>query len=106
MSHCTFYREREDGNYDYVKKNLDDDTEIVIQVMTPTEYEESQRPSPEVAAEDNRITRNSYLEETDWWCVSDRTATTAELNYRQALRDLPTHANWPFLEESDWPIKP
>ena len=55
MSHCTFYREREDGNYDYVKKNLDDDTEVVIRVMTPTEYEESQRPNPEVAAEDNRL---------------------------------------------------
>ena len=23
--------------------------------------------------------------------------------YRQALRDLPTHENWPDLQESDWP---
>jgi len=26
--------------------------------------------------------------------------------YRQALRDLPTHENWPNLEDADWPTKP
>jgi len=26
--------------------------------------------------------------------------------YRQALRDITTHPNWPNLEESDWPVKP
>jgi len=26
--------------------------------------------------------------------------------YRQALRDITTHSNWPNLEEGDWPTKP
>ena len=26
--------------------------------------------------------------------------------YRQALRDLPTHDNWPNLGDDDWPTKP
>ena len=26
--------------------------------------------------------------------------------YRQALRDITTHSNWPKLEDSDWPTKP
>ena len=54
----------------------------------------------------HRATRTSLLTETDWWATSDRTMTTAETNYRQALRDLPTHSNWPNLEDADWPNKP
>jgi hypothetical protein len=26
--------------------------------------------------------------------------------YRQALRDLPSHTNWPNLADADWPTKP
>jgi hypothetical protein len=26
--------------------------------------------------------------------------------YRQALRDITTHANFPNLEEADWPVAP
>jgi hypothetical protein len=26
--------------------------------------------------------------------------------YRQALRDITTHADWPNLADSDWPTKP
>lgn len=54
----------------------------------------------------NRFKRNELLAETDWWAVSDRTMTAEETTYRQALRDLPTHANWPWLEDADWPVKP
>ena len=58
------------------------------------------------AAESNRATRDQLLAETDWWAVSDRTMTSAQTTYRTALRDLPTHSNWPHLEEDDWPTKP
>ena len=53
-----------------------------------------------------RRMRDDLLAETDWWAVSDRTMTAEETTYRQALRDLPTHANWPYLEDADWPVKP
>jgi len=34
------------------------------------------------------------------------TVSQAYKDYRQALRDLPTHANWPDLEDADWPVEP
>ena len=39
-----------------------------------------------------RRQRNEKLAETDWWGASDNTMTTAQTNYRQALRDLPDGA--------------
>lgn len=50
-----------------------------------------------------RALRNEKLAETDWWAVSDRTMTSEQTTYRQALRDLPDHADWPNM---DWPTKP
>ena len=54
----------------------------------------------------NKETRNSLLSETDWWAMSDRTMTAEQTAYRQALRDITTHANWPDLDNVDWPTKP
>jgi hypothetical protein len=64
-----------------------------------TEYDTSK-------ATENRSTRDELLKDTDWWATSDRTMTQAQTDYRQALRDITTHANWPDLSESDWPVKP
>lgn len=58
------------------------------------------------AAMVNRNKRNMLLAETDWWALSDVTMTAEQTAYRQALRDIPTHANWPHLDEADWPTKP
>jgi hypothetical protein len=30
----------------------------------------------------------------------------AMTSYRQALRDITSHANWPNLTDADWPTKP
>ena len=55
----------------------------------------------------NRENRDTLLAETDWWAIPDSPTMTAEQTaYRQALRDITSHANWPHLEESDWPTKP
>jgi hypothetical protein len=68
-------------------------------------------PEPVPAIDQLRNQRNSLLAETDWWCVSDRTATAEQLTYRQALRDLPSTAT-PALDENGqltgvtWPVKP
>jgi len=35
-----------------------------------------------------RKERDMMISQTDWWTVSDRTITQAELDYRQALRDI------------------
>jgi len=60
----------------------------------------------ETTATNNRRTRDTLLEETDWTGLSDVTMSTEMATYRQALRDITTHANWPNLEEADWPTKP
>ena len=58
-----------------------------------------------------RQERDRRLTETDWWCCSDQTPTQAQLDYRTALRDLPSTAS-PKLDENGnltnvtWPIKP
>ena len=57
-------------------------------------------------AEGNRLLRNKKLAETDWTGMSDVTMADNMKTYRQALRDLPTHKNWPNLEDADWPTKP
>lgn len=58
------------------------------------------------AAEENRAKRNSLLTETDFYALSDVTMSSEMTTYRKALRDLPTHSNWPHLSDSDWPTKP
>lgn len=53
--------------------------------------------------------RNKMLLKTDWWVLPDRTATAAQLAYRQALRDLPANST-PALDENgnltgvEWPV--
>ena len=56
--------------------------------------------------DDAREKRNNLLAETDWWAVTDRTITVEQTTYRQALRDLPSHSDWPAVADSDWPTKP
>ena len=61
-------------------------------------------------AEERRETRNSLLAESDWTQMPDSPLTDAQKAswaiYRQSLRDLSDHENWPFLLNTDWPTKP
>lgn len=52
-----------------------------------------------------RTVRNELLSETDHWMLSDTTtATQAQLDYRQALRDITdTYSN---ITDVVWPTKP
>lgn len=52
-----------------------------------------------------RSKRDAKISETDWTALTDVTMTNEMAAYRQALRDITTHANFPNLEESDWPTK-
>lgn len=62
----------------------------------------------ESRAKEHRALRDALLAETDWWALADSPTMTAEQSaYRQALRDITTHSNWPFMDgETDWPTKP
>jgi len=59
-------------------------------------------------AEDlNRYLRNAILGHTDWTQIQDNGLSeetrAAWRTYRQQLRDLPEHQNWPNLNPEDWP---
>ena len=52
-----------------------------------------------------REERDAKLAETDWWMLSDTaTATQAQLDYRQALRDITN--TYTSLDTVVWPTKP
>ena len=53
-----------------------------------------------------RSTRDAKIAETDWMALTDVTMSTEMATYRQALRDITAHANFPYLQETDWPTKP
>jgi hypothetical protein len=52
-----------------------------------------------LAFESLRSIRDKILSATDWWVLPDRTPTQAQIDYRQALRDLPQSAD-PQLDEN------
>ena len=75
----------------------------VITDATPEEV--SQRAAQQ--ADDVRNKRNHLLADCDWTMISDAPVdATAWGTYRQALRDITGHANFPYLTEADWPVKP
>lgn len=53
-----------------------------------------------------RANRNTLLAETDFYALSDVKMSDAMTAYRQALRNIPNHSNWPNLESGNWPTKP
>ena len=61
-------------------------------------------------AERQRGKRDLLLLQSDWTQMNDSpldtAGKTAWATYRQELRDLSDHANWPHLAEGDWPTKP
>ena len=54
-------------------------------------------------AKNMRIARNNLLAETDFYALSDVTMSDEMKTYRQALRDLPSQSDWPYV---DYPTKP
>ena len=55
------------------------------------------------AAESVRTQRDAKLAKTDWTALTDVTMAAEMTAYRQALRDITSHANFPHLQDSDWP---
>lgn len=62
------------------------------------------------AENSNRDLRNATLGYTDWTQIPDNGLSeetrAAWRTYRQQLRDLPEHPNWPDLQDDDWPNRP
>lgn len=98
----------QNANGDWVEKYVArdmfaDDAELGTKAEQEAEY---QATLDAATAETNRATRDAKLAETDFYALTDVTLTAEMTTYRQALRDITTHANWPNLNDDDWPTKP
>lgn len=78
--------------------------------VSPQELEELSLVTTENLKKINRTTRNQLLSESDWTQMPDSPLTDEAkalwVTYRTSLRDITSHANWPNLDEADWPTKP
>jgi hypothetical protein len=101
--------------------DIDERTQKVEQEATPSlvdgawavGWTTSSKTSDETAEYDaimaasNRGIRDGLLAQSDWTQVADAPVDVAAWAiYRQALRDITDHANWPNLNDADWPTKP
>ena len=91
----------------YVARDMYADTTVDGVTTTKAQHEASYQATLDAStATANRTKRNERLAETDFYALSDVVMLSDMTTYRQALRDLPTHKNWPNLSDSDWPTKP
>ena len=83
------------------------DTTVDGVTTTKAEHEASYQARLDAeASEVSRSKRNDLLKETDFYALTDVTLNAEMTTYRQALRDITTHSNFPHLEDADWPTKP
>jgi hypothetical protein len=98
------------GNWVYAWKEqdmfsdyTDEDGNVVTKASQEEAYTAKKIADAEAAV---RSKRDSLLAETDWMALTDVTMSAEMATYRQALRDITTHANFPNLEDADYPVKP
>jgi len=98
------------GNWveNYVARDMFADTTDEDGVTTTKAEHEAayQAGLDDNAGEAVRAKRNTLLAETDYFALTDVTMDAAMTSYRQALRDITDHANFPNLDDADWPAKP
>ena len=111
-------------NASYVIRDNEDGTQTILNYNNsdgqpqPSDleiYDELEKLKADYPMKALRAKREEKLAETDWWAMSDRTMTTEQTNYRQALRDIPANVDAkkltaPTIENGrlvfDWPEKP
>ncbi len=106
----------QDANGNWVEKYIardmfsdttetDDDGNVVT--TTKAQHEAAYQAKLDAAtATANRTKRDGLLAATDYFALTDVTMDAAMTTYRQAMRDITSHANWPNLADADWPTKP
>lgn len=97
-----FYTEVESEFFRYKKDGS------TIRSATQEEIDAEIADLAEAAAErQNRYARDLKLVETDWMVIkaveAGEEVPANVVAYRQALRDITTHTEWPHIDELDWP---
>lgn len=97
-------------------KNVVEGTPVLLDGTWTQVWETTDATAEEIAesteqqAKSVRRERNALLADSDWRIIKAQETSTevpaAWLTYRQALRDITDHANFPWLDDADWPVKP
>ena len=91
----------------WVERDMFADTTVDGVTTTKAEHETAYQARLDAeAAAAVRTKRDGLLADTDWHGMSDVTMTDAMTSYRQALRDITTHSDFPNLADDDWPTAP
>jgi len=91
----------------YVARDMFVDTTVDGKTTTKAQHEAAYQAGLDAAlATTERAKRDALLASTDYLALSDTTLSADMTTYRQALRDITAHSNWPNLANSDWPTKP
>ena len=102
----------QDANGNWVEKYVArdmfaDTTDEDGVTTTKAEHEAAHQATLDAnTATDNRTKRDGLLAATDYFALTDVTMDAAMTTYRQALRDITTHENFPYLTDEDWPVAP
>ena len=101
------YTKHVDADGNEVDSMGHDDYARTVTVTVADQQAEYQATLDAAAGATVRAERDRLLAETDFYALSDVTMSADMTTYRQALRDITAHANFPHdLEDSDWPTKP
>jgi len=91
----------------WVEQDMFADTTVDGVTTTKAEHETAyQARLDATAATAVRTKRDGLLAGTDWHGMSDVTMSSDMTTYRQALRDITTHSDFPNLSDDDWPTAP
>jgi len=91
----------------YIETDMFADTIEAGVTTTKAEHETAyQKRLDADKATDVRTERDGLLAGTDWQGMSDVTMSSDMTTYRQALRDITAHADFPILTTEDWPTAP
>lgn len=85
---------------------LQNDQWVQVWGVTDASAEEIEQRT-EAQAQSVRDQRNTLLADSDWTQTIDAPVDqTAWATYRLGLRDITSHANFPYITEEDWPVAP
>ena len=91
----------------WVEQDMFADTTVDGVTTTKAEHETAYQTRLDAeAAAAVRTKRDGLLAGTDWHGMSDVTMSSDMTTYRQALRDITTHSDFPNLSDDDWPTAP
>lgn len=82
------------------------DGALTERIKTPEDIEQEKI----ILSREKKSLRINLLSRSDWTQSADSPLSDEQKNawriYRQELRDLPEHADWPYLDDADFPKSP